>query len=129
MKAARLKLATALTSISLVALPVPLVAQQTTTSSATAPAPLAKAVCLSRKSDGPGKNDMVIAVPPAQQADMEGRGYVARACKSDSGATAAYRSKVCELAQKAPKPLRDQFIRNSKVSPQELCDMAGKVSD
>jgi len=102
------------------AMPLPALAQE----AGTPPS----AVCMARQSDAPGGQLLVIVVPMGGQEAMAARGFSPYACDEDPDAFASYRTKICELAEKAPTALLDQFTQANNVSPGELCDMANSVS-
>lgn len=94
---------------------------------ATSPSPPAP-VCMARQSSAPGAGELVIVIPADKQTAMEARGFASHACSDDPGALAAYRAKICQLANNAPQALLDQFNQANSVSPAELCEMAKALS-
>lgn len=94
--------------------PSPVRAQQST------PAP----VCMAHAAQNPDAPTFVVAIPPSEQQAMADRGFTQNDCAISTGELAAYRLKVCHLANDAPATVQAQFEQEYNVSPKALCDMA-----
>lgn len=85
-------------------------------------------VCMARPGNNPESPTFVAVVPATEQANMTDRGYSPHACVVDPGELAAYRSKVCHLANDVPAAVQGQFEQQYNISPRALCDMANTLA-
>ena len=85
-------------------------------------------VCMARPGNDPESPTFVAVVPASEQTNMKDRGYSPRACLVDSSELAAYRSKVCHLANDVPAVVQGQFEQQYNISPRALCDMANTLA-
>lgn len=101
------------------ATPTPIMAQSIP------PAP----VCVARPGNAPDSPTFVAVIPPSAQQAMADRGYGTHACVVDLAELAAYRAKVCHLANDVPAEVQAQFEQQYNISPRALCDMANALAE
>lgn len=100
---------------------------------ATVPAPLAAQssppalTCMARPGNTLGSPLFVAVIPLSEQQAMTEKGFSPQNCVVDPGELAAYRTKVCHLANDAPAEVQVQFEQQYNVSPRALCDMANTL--
>lgn len=85
-------------------------------------------VCVARPGNHPDSPTFVAVTPPSEQQAMAERGYSAHACVVDPAEIAAYRAKVCHLANDVPAEVQAQFGQQYNISPQALCEMANTLA-
>lgn len=98
--------------------PAPVIAQSAP------PAP----VCVARPGNAPDSPTFVAVIPPGEQTAMASKGYAPHACVVDPTELAAYRAKVCHLANDVPVEVQGQFEQQYNISPRALCDMANTLA-
>lgn len=94
--------------------PTPVIAQSSTSSP----------VCMTRPGNNPESPTFVAVIPSSEQQAMADKGYTPHVCLVDANELAAYRAKVCHLANDVPIFIQSQFEQEYNISPRALCDMA-----
>ena len=105
---------------------VPAACPSATAIAQTAPPPTT--VCMARAGNNPDSPTFVAVIPASEQANMAAKGFALHACSVDAGELAAYRAKVCHLADAAPQVVQGQFEQEYNITPRALCDMANMIA-
>jgi len=71
---------------------------------------------------------LVILVTPTQVDAMVARGYVVKPCEGKENSAPKYQKGICKFAETAPDEMKGIFEQTHRISPGELCSMAGSLN-